>query len=363
MLFQHFENNILADDTPSCRRSSPPTSLPGANVNTPQQTIQKRWQFRDDFSFRKEGWGGDHNFKVGAEVLRSHYGGFFIPTLYGYFNFKNSIPGANSVTAYAELHRRHLHRLGRHQRGERQLDLRGRLPPGRLEADAAADPEPRAALRDPDGSLREHVQAAWARRALAAAGYNGAAQERQEQLRPARRLRLRRQGRRQARGARRLRHVLRRDLPEHHALRGAGATRRRRSTSCPLSPPPFTPAFFAANRDAIRQGFLDPTFAGQQIRLTAPDLVQPYAHHANLRLLRGSRPRTWPSTSTTSTPAASDEVHRWRINTAAEREHAHLAGRRLRARVRPLHHRGQPRPLEVRRRLRGGQGAQRRSSR
>ena len=63
----------------------------GANLNTPQQTIQQRFQVRDDFSFRKDGWGGDHDFKVGAEMLRSHYGGFFMPTLYGCFTFNNSL--------------------------------------------------------------------------------------------------------------------------------------------------------------------------------------------------------------------------------------------------------------------------------
>src|SRR6187397_3008 len=30
---------------------------------------------------------GDHDFKAGAEIIRSHYGGFFTPTLYGYFIF------------------------------------------------------------------------------------------------------------------------------------------------------------------------------------------------------------------------------------------------------------------------------------
>jgi hypothetical protein len=43
-----------------------------------------------------------------------------------------------------------------------------------------------------------------------------------------------------------------------------------------LSPPPFTPAEFAANRQAIRDTFTDTAFLGQLTRITAPDLEQPY---------------------------------------------------------------------------------------
>ncbi len=59
-----------------------------------------------------------------------------------------------------------------------------------------------------------------------------------------------------------------------------------------FSPTPWTPAFFAANRDSIRESFIDPTFAGQIMRLTAPDLVQPWAHHFNVG---GSHQVTPPS--------------------------------------------------------------------
>ena len=54
---------------------------------------------RDDFSFRKEGWGGDHDFKIGGELLRSHYGGFFIPTLYGAFYY-NGAPLPGGLNSY-----------------------------------------------------------------------------------------------------------------------------------------------------------------------------------------------------------------------------------------------------------------------
>jgi outer membrane receptor protein involved in Fe transport len=97
VLFQNFENNITANDNTNPGISAPDFTF-GANINTPQQTIQRRWQFKDDFAFRKQGWGGDHDFKVGAEIVRSHYGGFFTPTLYGFFNFNNRLPGNNLDT-------------------------------------------------------------------------------------------------------------------------------------------------------------------------------------------------------------------------------------------------------------------------
>ena len=97
VLFQYFDNNITADD-PSHPGIQTPDFIFGANTNTPQQTIQRRWQFKDDFAFRKEGWGGDHDFKVGAEIVKSHYGGFFIPTLYGFFNFSQTRCRATTST-------------------------------------------------------------------------------------------------------------------------------------------------------------------------------------------------------------------------------------------------------------------------
>jgi hypothetical protein len=48
-----------------------------------------------------------------------------------------------------------------------------------------------------------------------------------------------------------------------------------------LSPAPFTPAQYAANRDSIRASLVDPTFAGQRTFLLAPNLSQPYSHSFN----------------------------------------------------------------------------------
>jgi hypothetical protein len=70
-IFQYadFSNNIAA-------RSSAPNELfqngvqTGANVNTPQTTEQKKYQFRDDFSWHVTGLGGlGHDFKAGANFI------------------------------------------------------------------------------------------------------------------------------------------------------------------------------------------------------------------------------------------------------------------------------------------------------
>jgi len=70
-IFQYadFANNIAS-------RSSAPNQTflngvtTGANGNTPQTTEQQKYQFRDDFSWHKTGWGGlGHDFKVGANFI------------------------------------------------------------------------------------------------------------------------------------------------------------------------------------------------------------------------------------------------------------------------------------------------------
>jgi hypothetical protein len=67
--FADFGNTILA------RSAAPNQSFPngvtiGANVNTPQTTEQRKFQFRDDFSWHKSGGGGlGHDFKVGVNFI------------------------------------------------------------------------------------------------------------------------------------------------------------------------------------------------------------------------------------------------------------------------------------------------------
>jgi len=67
--FADFGNTIAA------RTSDPNQSFPngvsiGANVNAPQTTQQRKFQFRDDFSWHKSGGGGlGHDFKVGVNFI------------------------------------------------------------------------------------------------------------------------------------------------------------------------------------------------------------------------------------------------------------------------------------------------------
>jgi len=67
--FADFGNTIAS------RSSKPNESFPngvttGANGNTPQTTEQRKFQFRDDFSWHKSGGGGlGHDFKVGANFI------------------------------------------------------------------------------------------------------------------------------------------------------------------------------------------------------------------------------------------------------------------------------------------------------
>src|SRR4051812_10352967 len=67
--FADFGNTILS------RSSAPNESFPngvstGANVNTPQTTQQRKFQFRDDFSWHKSGGGGlGHDFKTGVNFV------------------------------------------------------------------------------------------------------------------------------------------------------------------------------------------------------------------------------------------------------------------------------------------------------
>ena len=70
-IFQYadFRNNI-ASRSSEANQSFPIGLTIGANGNTPQTTEQKKFQFRDDFSWHVTGKGGlGHDFKVGASLI------------------------------------------------------------------------------------------------------------------------------------------------------------------------------------------------------------------------------------------------------------------------------------------------------
>ncbi|HKY06498.1 MAG TPA: TonB-dependent receptor [Blastocatellia bacterium] len=70
--FQNFVNEILAvTDQPNITFPSVQT---GANVNVPQRTAVRKYQFRDDFSLQS----GSHSMKFGVNYINTNLGGFFL---------------------------------------------------------------------------------------------------------------------------------------------------------------------------------------------------------------------------------------------------------------------------------------------
>src|SRR6185436_10400587 len=63
-----FENGILAvSNAPSVQ--FPNGTIQGQNPNTPQTTIQTKYQYKDDFSFSRTLGGRRHDFKTGAQYV------------------------------------------------------------------------------------------------------------------------------------------------------------------------------------------------------------------------------------------------------------------------------------------------------
>jgi hypothetical protein len=76
--FQNFKNEILGvTDLPN---QTFPSVQTGANVNVPQQTKQRKYQFRDDFSWLI----GKHSTKFGVNYVHTKLGGFFFFGANGY---------------------------------------------------------------------------------------------------------------------------------------------------------------------------------------------------------------------------------------------------------------------------------------
>jgi outer membrane receptor protein involved in Fe transport len=309
VLFQNFENNILAED-PSRPGIATPDFTFGANLNTPQQTIQRRWQLRDDFSFRKEGWGGDHDFKVGAELIQSHYGGFFIPTLYGSFtyftsqgtdlnSYLNGTPDFFSGSA-----------------GDNEFDDNWTYVGGYIQDDF----KPNSRLTINLG-LRYEIQSGpydnsfdtVPLRELAARGFRTERKTDKNNIGP--RIGFAYDVKGDAK------FVVRGGYGRYYDEIFSNITLYEywSQVSSPTffisaSPSPFTPNEYAANRDAIRNSFLDPSFAGQLLRLTAPDLVQPQSDQFNAGFsVQAGRAMAFDVDYVHA--KGENEILRWRINT------------------------------------------------
>jgi hypothetical protein len=310
--FQHFENNITAD-FPNIPNISTPDFVAGANPNTPQQTIQRRWQVRDDYSFRKENWGGDHDFKVGAELLQSHYGGFFIPTLYGFFNFAKPLgPPGTPLSVYQNA----IADSFSGSAGTNVADDNWTYVAGYLQDDW----KPSRKLTINLG-LRYEIQTgpyankfhSLAKDVVAAAGYPSQLSQDKNNFGP--RVGFAYDVTGEAKYVVRGGYGLYYDeIYQNITLYEAWSDPATPLNFVSASPAPFTPNQFAANRDAIRNSFIDPTFSGQILRLTAPDLVQPYSHHANI----GFSFAPWRAVAFDLDGVGSwgkQEVARWEIDT------------------------------------------------
>jgi hypothetical protein len=86
-IFQYadFLNDITSNSTDPYR-VFPNGVASGQNLNTPQSTQQKKWQFRNDFSWHVTGMGGlGHDFKTGVNFMNE-------PTLAVEFNTAKGVP-------------------------------------------------------------------------------------------------------------------------------------------------------------------------------------------------------------------------------------------------------------------------------
>lgn len=308
-LFQYFENNITAEDS-----SKPGITTPdfffGANGNTPQQTIQRRFQIRDDFSFRKTGWAGDHDFKVGGEVIRSHYGGFFTPSLYGSFTFYNPLPG-NDLNAYLNA----IADSFSGSAGDNEANDNWTYVATYFQDDW----KPKNNFTVNMG-LRWEMQAGPYQnnfdtpvlRKLKELGYRT---ERKQDLknfgpRVGFAWDLKGDGKTVVRGGYGLYYD---EIFQNITLYEKWNDVRTPLYFVSASPAPFTAAYYQQNTQAVRDSLKDPTFSGQIMRLTAPDLKQPYSQQFNAGFSHALSPNLSFDVDYIRA-IGKQEIHRWVID-------------------------------------------------
>jgi hypothetical protein len=314
VLYQSFENNITAEDNTKPGIATPDFTF-GANGNTPQQTIQQRIQIKNDFSFRKEGWAGDHDFKVGAELIRSHYGGFFTPSLYGVFTFYDRLPG-NSINTYLNaIADSFSGSAGQNEANDNWTYV------GTYFQD---DWKPRNNVTLNIG-LRWEMQAGPYQnnfdtpvlRYLKANGYRTERKQDMKDFGP--RLGfawdVKGTGRTVVRGGYGIYYD---EIFQNITLYEKWNDLRTPLNFISLSPAPFTAAYYQTHSTAIRESLVDPTFAGQIMRLTAPDLQQPYSHQFNVGFAHELNKNLSLDVDYIHA-IGKHEIARWQINTSQNR--------------------------------------------
>ncbi|HEX3281606.1 MAG TPA: TonB-dependent receptor [Pyrinomonadaceae bacterium] len=93
--YQNFENNILGVTTDP--NLVFPSVQSGANVNVPQQTKERKFQFRDDISVLR----GNHSLKFGMNYIHTELNGFFFFGANGYqiFFFDDPLTIRNNLVS------------------------------------------------------------------------------------------------------------------------------------------------------------------------------------------------------------------------------------------------------------------------
>ena len=345
VLFQNFENNIMADDTSTPAASRRPTS-PSAPTSTRRS--------------RRSSAGGSSRTtsrsarRAGAATTTSKWAprsssrttaGSSSPRCTGssYFNTRCRA----NTRRLPELHRRHVHAA---RPATTRPTTTGRTWASISRTTATPRPahaEPGPALRAAGRPVQQRFPDAGPVVALGSLGTTTSGSSTRTTSGRDWGLPTTSSGDGQDHRPRRLRHLLRRDLPEHHVVRALDGRPDAAELPDVLADTVDAGLSTRPTGEASGTRFIDPTFQGQIMRLTSPNLVQPWAHHFNVG---GSRQIT-PGFAIDVDYVHSigkDEIHRWPIN-RAENQTPSSAGGRIPATVCRDTRRGQSRPFAVRR--------------